>query len=284
MPHGASARSSSASSSPRSAPDTIASTRSTGWSSSGVSTASAWARTRARNSSTRSRLMRQPGGGAVAAVALEVPAAACSAPSRSKPGMLRPEPVPELAVERDQDRRAVVALDDPRGHDPDHAGVPAVGGQHVRAALAHLARPGPRASHRIRCSTARRSVLTASSSAAISCGTLRVVGQQQLEPGVGAAQPAGGVDPRRQPEAEREVSSALGSARETRISARRPGLAVPASAPARRARAGGSRRAAASGRRPSPAPRARGPRRRCGAPSASASLCATAVPHRSAHG
>ena len=54
------------------------------------------------------------------------------------------------------------------------------------------------ASNRIRRSTARRSTLTASSSVAICPRALLILGQQQLEAGVGAVQPPGGVDPRRE--------------------------------------------------------------------------------------
>ena len=117
-------------------------------------------------------------------------------------------------------------------------------------------------------------------------GALLVVGQQQLEAGVGAPQPAGGVDPRSEPESERLRRRARwGRARATLISARRPGLARPRPAPPdRRGRAGGSRRAAASGRRPSRARPARGRRRRSAASSAWASLYATPVPHSSRAG
>ena len=53
------------------------------------------------------------------------------------------------------------------------------------------------ASKRIRVSTSRRSALTRSSSVGDRARALRVGGQQQLEPGVGAVQAAGGVEPRR---------------------------------------------------------------------------------------
>ncbi len=87
------------------------------------------------------------------------------------------------------------------------------------------------ASHTIRCSTARRSALTASSSAAISCARCASLGQQQLEPGIGAPQPPGGVDARSQPEAERVgVERARVDAARRVISARSPGRAVLASA------------------------------------------------------
>ena len=50
-----------------------------------------------------------------------------------------------VAVERDQHRRAVVALGDPRGDDADHARVPALAGEHVRGAAGPvLGRPAPR--------------------------------------------------------------------------------------------------------------------------------------------
>ncbi len=53
--------------------------------------------------------------------------------------MLRPEPLPRLAVERDHHDGAPAALDQARGDDPDHARVPALAGEHVRGALAELA-------------------------------------------------------------------------------------------------------------------------------------------------
>jgi hypothetical protein len=42
------------------------------------------------------------------------------------------------AVERDHHARAVVMLGDPRRDDPDHAGMPAVAGEHVRRRRARV--------------------------------------------------------------------------------------------------------------------------------------------------
>ena len=72
------------------------------------------------------------------------------------------------------------------------------------------------ASQVIRCSVLRRSLLTASSSCAISSARWRVLGEQQLEAGVGAPHAARGVDPRRQPEGE------AGGVKRARIRARDP--------------------------------------------------------------
>ena len=166
MPNGASARSSSASSSPSSSPATTASTRSTGDQVLGrQQRAAAWPSNAARNASMPIARDRAAGGGAVAAVAQQVLGAQASRPaSRSNAGIERPEPVPRVAVERDQHDRAVVALGDPRGDDPDHARMPALAGEHV----ARSARPAratcASASNRIRVSTWRRSALSASSS------------------------------------------------------------------------------------------------------------------------
>src|SRR3954464_12123784 len=52
-----------------------------------------------------------------------------------------PRSAPAVAVERDHDAGAVVALDHARGDDADHAGVPALARQPVRRRLGVL---GPR--------------------------------------------------------------------------------------------------------------------------------------------
>ena len=62
-------------------------------------------------------------------------------------------------------------------------------------------------------------------------GARAVLGQQQLERGVGAAHPAGGVEAWAEPEAERVLRRrSAGSSAATAISARRPGLRVRPSA------------------------------------------------------
>ena len=137
----------------------------------------------------------------MAAVALEVAA------GRGKPAQEverrdgAPGPRALLAFERDQDRRPVMALGDPRGHDPDHARMPALGGQDVRGGGALLGHQGlgreaharlhvaPLGVHRIELGRDRT-------------GARGILGEQQLEPCVGPVEPAGGVDPRREPEAD----------------------------------------------------------------------------------
>ena len=249
--------------------------------SSGVSTSAACAANASRNASTGRARDRQAGGGAVAAVALAGGRrAACRPPSRSNAGIERPEPVPSLAVERDQDRRAVVALGDPRGDDADHARVPALAGQHVGRARRRARATCASASNRIRVSTSRRSALTR-----VELGGDRArrasssLGQQQLEPRVGAVQAPGGVDARREAEADRGARRRRSGPRARRPSAR-AGPACAWRASARRPCAherGGSRRAAARRRRPWRARRGRGPRRPAPGPrpAASSSACAS---------
>ena len=76
---------------------------------------------------------------AVAAVSLELVGGRVHCPQQVEP---RDAPsrasAPRFAVQRNQDRRAVMALDDPRGNDPDHTRVPPFAPQDVRAALALL--------------------------------------------------------------------------------------------------------------------------------------------------
>ena len=140
------------------------------------------------------------------------------------------------------------------------------------------------ASQVIRCSVLRRSVLTASSSLRDLLGALRVLGEQQLEAGVGAPHAARGVDPRRQPEGE------AGGVKRARIGARDPHQ----SPQARAFGAGHLHQPVAHEPAVLAAQRHQvghgGERHELevaaavGAPSASASLCATAVPHSSVVG
>ena len=55
---------------------------------------------------------------------------------------LRPEPRPVLAVQRDHHAGPAPALDQPRGHDPHHARVPALAGDDDRGG-ARLRRASP---------------------------------------------------------------------------------------------------------------------------------------------
>ena len=210
---------------------------------------------------------RQPGRGAVAAVAQQVGARRLQPAEQVERRDRAARAGALLAVERDQHGRAMVALGDPRGDDADHARMPAVGGEHVGGGSAP---PAPRASatcasasNRIRVSTSRRSALTASSSAATARARCDVGGQQQLQPRVGAVQPPGGVDPRREPEADRAgVDAARVHARDLHQRLQ-PGLARRGErAQALAHERAGSRRRAARSRRPSRARRGPGRRRR----------------------
>ena len=168
-----------------------------------------------------------------------------------------------LAVERDHDRRPVVALDQPRGDDPDHARdasprrrrrAPA-----PRAARSGSSRRAASAAASTSRSVARRSPLARLSSAAICRGPRLVLGQEQLDPGVGPVEPPGGVDPRRQP--ERQIALVEPARLAFRGLEQRPHprpLRRAGPPPARAAPATGSRPPAAPRRRPSPAPPDRG--------------------------
>ena len=110
-----------------------------------------------------------------------------SPPCRSKAGIERPEPFQSPRRPGDQDDRAVVALDEPRRDDPDHALVPVLAGDDVpapaaRVASGHSSTCGE-ASRRIRSSTACRSRLSSSSSRGEARGLVLVVGEEQLERG-----------------------------------------------------------------------------------------------------
>ena len=145
LPNGASRSSSSASARPSRRPATTASTRSRGTRSSGRSTAAACATNAARKRVDASRRDRQAGRGAMAAVAQQVPRAGVQAAEQVEaPGSSGPSRCPRSPVERDQHRRAVVALGDPRGDDADHARMPALAGEHVRRRLGRARRPAPR--------------------------------------------------------------------------------------------------------------------------------------------
>ncbi len=147
----------------------------------------------------------EAGGGAVAAVAAQVLGAGAQ-PAEQVEGLdAAPRPPARLTVERDHHDRPPVALDQPRGDDPDHPGMPVLAAQHVAGALARGRRSAPRPRSVMRLSTWRRSELARSSSSAISLRAPGVLGQDQLEPRVGSVQA-----PRRvQARGEREGDGAL---------------------------------------------------------------------------
>ena len=111
-----------------------------------------------------------------------------------------------LAVERHHHDRAPALLDEPRGDDADHPRMPALAGQHVGVALAELGhlRFGLEADAALDLAPLvrwPRPARARSPSAA-----LAVLGQQQLEAGVGAVQAPRGVQARRQGEADRALA------------------------------------------------------------------------------
>ena len=181
---------------------------------------------RARSPARRRRGARRRRAGA--------PRTPSAPPSRSKPSMLRPEPRARSPSPRDQHHRAPAALDQARGDDPDHARVPALAGEHVGRA-ARRARPSglrPRGGCRARRDGARGWRRRARGRPARrATGSL---GEQQLERRVGAVQAPGGVQPRREREADRALadprrlhparppSARAARASTVRASARRP--------------------------------------------------------------
>ena len=262
MPNGASCWSSSARSSDSASPWATASIRTSGTRSSGESTSAACSRNAARKASTSERGDRQARRRLVAAVAEQVPGARVQAAEQV-------EGADRAARSRCPPRRRA------------RSGSPGGGGARRSARRRSRSRPGCQpsaastsarpsgcsatsasASKRIRVSTSRRSALTRSSSCGDGLGALAVLGQQQLEPGVGAVQAPGGVQPRAEPEADRGlVEPARVHARDVHQRAQ-PDLARARQRPqALRGRAGGSRPAAARRRRRWPARPGPGPRR-----------------------
>ncbi len=213
LPNGASRSSSSATGRPRLSPPTTASTGSARTRSAGVRTDPTWS---AKSARKRSRL----------AASISRPAAArwppkrsrCSAQAsrparRSNPGMLRPEPRPAaVGAQPDHDRRAPVELDHARGDDADDARMPPLAGDDDPGRLAELVWELGEGS----LGSGERLAL---GEATLAVGAvellrdalrpLRIAGQHELDPGVGAVEPARGVDPRRQAEGEVALVQAL---------------------------------------------------------------------------
>ena len=112
-----------------------------------------------------------------------------------------PRAGPLVAVQREHHARAVVALGDPRGDDPDDPRVPALAGQHVGRLLAQLAhlRLGLEEDPRLGVAALGVGVVELVGDRR---GALGIVGEHQLEPRVGAVQAPGGVDARREAKAD----------------------------------------------------------------------------------
>ena len=196
---------------------------STGRRSSSESTASACAANAAANVSTRSALDRQPGGGTVTAEALRCAGARAEARVQVERRHRAARALPLAVGAGDQHDRPVVALDEPRGDDADHALVPALAGDDVAAPAA--ARLGPRLDLVDR--LARDPLLDGLPLAVQRLELLGerlrlvgVLGQQQRERSLGPAEPAGRVDARREPEADRRLVDRRGIDAARRASAR----------------------------------------------------------------
>ena len=170
-------------------------------------------------------------------------------PSRSKPGRCAPSRARGPSASSPiRTTGPVVALDHPRGDDPDHPRMPALAGEHQAGGARRVAE-GARAGALGARQDLELDLATLAVDPVELGGDLRrprlVVGEHQLDPGVGAVEAAGGVDPR--PEAEGEVAlvEPLGASFAAAISARSPGRrARRASASPRRTRARFSPRSA----------------------------------------
>src|SRR5688500_4213001 len=82
----------------------------------------------------------QPRGHLMAAVGIQVLTAMFEGARQMKPANRPSAPladhsIPDVFVEGDHDRGLAESIDDPRRHDPDHAGMPALRAKHDRAAI-----------------------------------------------------------------------------------------------------------------------------------------------------
>ena len=162
--------------------------------------------------------------------------AASTAAPRSTPEIERPEPLPmPVLVERDDDRRAAELLLEPAGDDADHARDASPRAATIATARLPCAPRSASAASLTAASIARRSSLSRSSSAAIAARLVRILGGQQAHAEIGLADPAAGVDPRAEREAEiAAVRRAVEPRRveqrgEADVAARRPSPSGPAS-------------------------------------------------------
>ena len=149
------------------------------------------------------RVDREAGGGAMPAEPLEMLGAGGQATVEVERAgrAARALPVPVRA--RDQHDRAVEALDEPGRDDPDHALVPGLVGEHVAAAALFRLRPLVDLRERLAHDPVLDSLPLAVQLLELvrePAGLVLVLGEQQLERGARAAEPARRVDPRREPE------------------------------------------------------------------------------------
>ena len=137
----------------------------------------------------------------MAPVARQVPGAGVEAGEQVVGGDRASGAAPPLAVEGDQHGRAVVALGQARRDDPDDARVPILTREHVGRPLAGLGDLRLGGEQDARLDVAALGV----GRVELARGRLRaplVLGEHQLEAGIGAAQAAGGVDPGGEAEAD----------------------------------------------------------------------------------
>ncbi len=191
---------------------------------------------------------------------------ASSAAIRSKPGMLRADPravSPSIASSTTGFQWRV---GQPRGGDPDDAGVPALPRQHQRRRLGLLERQrGARLLGSVGDLALGRAPLGVGlvELGGDRLGAGGIVGQHQLHSRVGPVQAPGRVDPRRQPEPQGVLGDPLGLHLRGRHQRAQPGRGGPCGArPAPGGPADGSRRSGGPCRRRSPAPPGRAPRAR----------------------
>ncbi len=152
------------------------------------------------------RVDREPGGGAVAAVSLELPGGGPQ-PTEQVEGRDRPaRAAGQLAgaVGQREHGRAVVALGDPRRDDADHARVPARRAEHVggRRRLGVELRFSLEADPRLDVAALGVGVVELRRELG---GAPLVIGHQQLERAVGAVEAPGGIEPGREPERHRAL-------------------------------------------------------------------------------
>ena len=163
---------------------------------------------RARNSGTRRRLHRQAGGLLVAAEAQEQIGAALERAEHVEGRDAAARAVRDVAVDRQDDGRLVIRVDQLRRGDADHAAMPAVAADHE-----HVVRADRRDRSRSPSWPARRAPLppvwrrrfssfSCCASAARLVAHRFVGGEQQPRRDVGRAHAPGGVDPRRKDEAD----------------------------------------------------------------------------------
>ncbi len=148
------------------------------------------------------RLDLEPGRGAVTAEPDQVRRAGAEPGVEVEAGDAATRPAAATVREGDHHARSVMALDHPRGDDPDHTGVPVLAREHVRRRLRML---GPRGlgGKEDPCLDI---LALAVEQVQLICDSGRpvlVLGQDELEARVGAGEAARGVDARREAEPER---------------------------------------------------------------------------------